>query len=91
MVVDGAVYAKTSQGTRQSYRTRVVQSTRPSPAALYRLQQERHDRAKTWGLYSALHENRAQEWAEAELGQPQKRHCPESTQVAITINQWSED
>ena len=83
----GAGDPRPSQGPRKCYRTRVVRSTRPSAAALEALKQERQGRALRLGLYSALHQDRAQEWAEAELGQPQKRHRPEATEVAITINQ----
>ena len=78
-----------SQGPRRGYKTRVYRSSRPSSAAIAASLQETHDRAQTWGLYNALHEARAQEWAEAELDQPKKRNCPEASQIAVTINQWS--
>ena len=87
----GAVAPRPSQGPRRGHRTRVVRSSWPSAAAIAASLQEKHDRAQTWGLYNALHEVRAQEWAEAELDIPKKRHCPEATQMAVTINQWSEE
>ena len=81
----GAACSRARQGPRKTYDTRVVRSSRPSPAAIASLRQERRERDQRWAVYGSLHQDRADTVAP----QPYKRHCPETKQVAITLQPWT--
>ena len=79
-----AANARASQGPRKMYGPRVVRSSRPSPAAIAALRQERREREQGWAVYGSLHQDRADT-----VVQPCKRHRPETKQVAVTLQPWT--
>ena len=68
------------------YRTRVFRRTsRPTRAAIQAMRTERQEWDQRWAVYGSLHMDRA----EVDPQQPRKDKCPESRQVAVTLQAWS--
>ena len=80
----GVSNTRARAGPRKKYRTSVYRSSRPSPAAIEALRQERRERESCWAVHGSLHQDRADT-----VIQPCKRHRPETTQVAVTLQPWT--
>ena len=80
----GAYYARARPGPRKTYQTRVVRSSRPSPAAIQNLRQERLERESCWATHGSLHRDKPDN-----ITQPSKKHCPEVGQFAVTLQPWT--
>ena len=80
----GAHHTRARPGPRKTYHTRVVRSSRPSPAAIQNLRQERWERESCWATHGSLHQDKPDT-----IIQPFKRHCPEAQQFAVTLQPWT--
>ena len=80
----GAAYTRAWQGPRKKFRTAVYRSSRPSPAALEAIRQERRERESCWAVHGSLHQDRAET-----VIQPCKRNRVETTQIAVTLQPWT--
>ena len=80
----GAHNTRARPGPRRTYATRVVRSSRPSPAAIQTLRQERRERESCWATHGSLHQDKPDT-----VIQPCKRHCPEAQQFAVTLQPWT--